>query len=110
MHPVNDDDGMPLFVHGSDTSQEAAESIAKDTGRLRLLVLEEIRDCGGATCDELEVRLNLTHQTCSPRVVELRDRGQIRDSGMRRKTRGGRFAVVWVSGNVSRCSAMQGKG
>ena len=93
---MNDDDGMPLFVHGSDTSQEAAESIAKDTNRLRALVLEEIRDAGGLTCDEIEARLEMRHQTCSARVHELMAAGRIRDSGMRRKTRSGRNAVVWV--------------
>lgn len=95
VHPALND--LPLFARGSDTSKEAAESIAKDTGRLRLLVLEEIRDAaGGLTCDEIEIRLELTHQTCSPRVNELMRSGRIRDSGVRRKTRGGRNAAVWV--------------
>lgn len=89
-------DDMPLFNRGSDTSREAAESIAKDTNRLRRLVLEEIRDGGGLTCDECEERLNLRHQTCSARVHELMEAGRIRDSGMRRKTRSGRNATVWV--------------
>lgn len=92
---MNHDD-LPLFVAGSDTSKEAAESIAKDTPRLNRLVLEEITEAGGLTCDEIEVRLSMTHQTCSPRVHELKEAGRIRDSGMRRKTRGGRSATVWV--------------
>lgn len=86
----------PPSAAGSDTSEAAAESIAKDTNRLRCLVLEEIRDAGGLTCDECEERLALKHQTCSARVYELKGSGRIRDSGMRRKTRSGRNAVVWV--------------
>jgi hypothetical protein len=86
------------FVFGSATSKAAAESIEKDTNRLRKLVFEEIRDAGscGLTCDEVEARLDLRHQTASARVRELALAGQIIDSELKRKTRSGRAAVVWV--------------
>lgn len=89
----------PLFARGSDTSEAAAKSISPPTKvQLRERVLDVIRMKGalGATCDELEYSLSLTHQTCSPRVNELRSRGLIKDSKLRRVTRQGRSAVVWV--------------
>lgn len=87
---------MPLCNRGNAMSKAAAESIERDTPRLRRLVREEIAATDGLTCDEVEERLNLRHQTASARVHELMESGQIRDSGMRRKTRSGRTATVWV--------------
>lgn len=49
----------------------------------------------GATCDELELTLALSHQTCSARVREMARRGMIKDSGRTRPTRTGRQAIVW---------------
>lgn len=80
------------------TSQEALKSIGEDKARIRRDVLRFIRVRGphGATCDEVEVTLNLAHQTASPRVYELHKRGSIVDSGQKRVTRAGRRAIVWV--------------
>lgn len=80
----------------ADVSRAAGDSI--DRARLRGIVLEAIRKGGahGRTCDEIEVLELLTHQTCSARVHELAGLKQITDSGMRRPTRSGRKAVVWV--------------
>ena len=50
----------------------------------------------GLTCDDVERRLDRSHQTISPRINELRDTGWIIDSGVRRKTRSGRAAIVWT--------------
>lgn len=50
----------------------------------------------GATCDEAEADLFLSHQTCSARFNELWRRGRIVDSGQRRPTRSGRKAIVFV--------------
>jgi len=49
----------------------------------------------GATCDEVEAALSLSHQTASARIRELFQDGSIRDSGLRRNTRTGRKATVW---------------
>ena len=90
---------MPAFAAGSATSRAAAESMERGAGQLREYVLDEIRRTGstGSTCDELEERLALTHQTCSARVRELVLRGDVLDSGKTRKTRSGRAATVWVA-------------
>ena len=85
------------FAAGSDTSEAAAHSMLGPAPRLRALVYGAIRRSGdqGRTCDELEVQLELRHQTASARVRELAARDLIRDSGARRPTRSGRGAVVW---------------
>ncbi len=88
------------FAAGSDTSRAAAEAMplskaAADCAR----VLEVLRHLGeyGATVDELEVLLELRHQTCSARVSEMANKfGTLKDSGLRRLTRSRRFATVWV--------------
>jgi len=92
-------DPFPPFAKGSKTSEEAAGSVADDTATLRKKVLEYVRRAAqeGATCDEAERDLGLSHQTCSPRFWELRHRARIVDSGRVRKTRSGRNAVVWVA-------------
>ena len=88
-----------LWARGSDTSAAAAISVERDGPRLRELVLFTIRAAGarGLTCDELELHLNMRHQTVSARVYELREGEWIRDSGERRLTRSNRKAVVWVA-------------
>ena len=80
-------------------SAEALESLDEPKlARLQTSVLETLRTrrTHGATTDELEKALHLSHQTCSPRVLELRKKGLVVDSGRRRLTRSMRKAVVWV--------------
>src|SRR5687767_11665790 len=50
----------------------------------------------GRTVDELIASLGMPHQTCSPRVNELRNDGWLVDSGQKRATRSGNEAIVWV--------------
>lgn len=88
--------GRAPHVVGSDTSQSAGESIEPSACVLRERVYLCIAD-GGATCDEVEQRTGLRHQTASARVRELALSGRIRDTGQRRKTRSGRNAAVWVA-------------
>jgi DNA adenine methylase len=79
-----------------DTSNSAAVSIGAVAQQMRLRVLQEIANRGGLTCDEVEEILDMRHQTISPRVNELMKQGLISDSGLRRKTRSGHEAAVWV--------------
>ena len=60
------------------------------------MVLESIRRAGpiGMTCDEVEQKLGLSHQTCSARVNELDNIGFIKILG-KRPTRSGRNARVY---------------
>lgn len=87
------------YAKGSDTSADAARSMVNDAPRLRELVLFTVRAAGdrGLTCDEIELHLDMRHQTISARVHELRNGEWIRDSGQRRLTRSNRKAIVWVA-------------
>ena len=83
----------------SDTSQAAADSLPFRGADLRARVLGYIgcRGSEGATCWEAERALAFMHQTCSPRIWELRKAGLVADSGQRRMTGSGRQAIVWVA-------------
>lgn len=100
---------IPKYVAGSDTSFMAAENIAPLISKLQNMVLEAILDEGthGATCDEVEVKLEMPHQTASARINELKEddietgRPQMLfDSGSRRKTRHDQLATVWIHRTV----------
>ncbi|MDD5387573.1 MAG: hypothetical protein PHQ22_10310 [Sulfuricurvum sp.] len=58
-------------------------------------IFDYIQMNGGKTCDEIEVELNMRHQTASCFISNLKDEGFLRDSGKRRMTRAGRHAIVW---------------
>jgi hypothetical protein len=82
-----------------DTSQEAAAAIKERAPKLRQRVYEYIHNQGarGATADEVQVALDLSHQTAAPRVTELAKLGRIVRTDERRKTRYGRNAGVYLS-------------
>ena len=90
---------LPPYVRTSNTSREAAESIAHATGSLRSKILAHLADSGieGKTCDECEVDLEMSHQTTSARIRELREDKAILDTGLQRKTRSNRNAAVYVA-------------
>jgi len=82
----------------TDTSRDAADSIQGVLNAMQSRVLHWIRTQGtdGSTCDEAEVALAMKHQTCSARIRELSLKERILDSGMRRRTRSNRKAIVYV--------------
>jgi hypothetical protein len=83
----------------TDTSRQAAAEIAPRVPAMHARILARLGDCGdtGGTCEELEYALDLRHQTCGPRLKELAVSGAIVDTGMRRRTRSGRKAIVWLA-------------
>lgn len=85
--------------NGTDTSVAAANRAAPNAGAFRRRILGElqVRASYGATCDELEQALSLTHQTASARLRDLALAGRVIDSHERRPTRSGRKAIVWVA-------------
>lgn len=99
-------DGAAGHVAGSETSQQAAESIMPSANTLRRLVLDAIRSSPvGLSCDEAEALLNLSHQTVSARICELHRHPHhggwiepmVTPNGkpVRRPTRSGRNATVY---------------
>lgn len=68
------------YQRGSETSREAALSIAPKASGLRYEVLSVIVDAGeaGATRKEIEQVTGMLTQTVTPRLVELEQSGEIR--------------------------------
>jgi hypothetical protein len=91
-------DPTQYFHHDDPMSRAAYNSIKPSKEILRAKVVGYIKAQGmfGSTCDELERELDLSHQTASARVTEAKIKGEIVDSGMKRATRSGRNAHVYV--------------
>jgi hypothetical protein len=62
--------------------------------RLQGIVYRSLHAARG-TCDDVEERTGLPHQSCSPRFGELDRMGRIQKTGERKRTRLGRWAAVW---------------
>lgn len=80
------------------TSIDAYEEL-KRSGRLgdvAQTVVSQIKVYGGCTCDEIEYRLGMRHQTVSSSIRGLVQHEILRASKQKRKTRSGREAIVWV--------------
>ena len=88
------------YARGRDTSKAAARSMEPHAPKLReqifQYILKSSSSFAGLTCDEIERDMNLRHQTASARCHELLRAGRVRDIGLRRKTRSGRWAAVLV--------------
>lgn len=80
---------------GVDTSIAAAELAASVSGRLRYLVHKSLCEDGDQTCDEVCAKLGLPRYSAQPRLTELRKKGLIRDTGLRRRNVSGANAIVW---------------
>lgn len=81
---------------GADTSIAAFRSLPENyKTSLRQEILDKIFEFGEATCNEVQLAIQKTHQTVSPRFAELRRKGSIVDTGERRNTIYGRKARVY---------------
>jgi hypothetical protein len=82
-----------------DTSIAAATALASKLGRLQRMAETAIRDAGqyGLTADELAARLGMDRWSIQPRTSELRRKGLINDSGVRRPNATGKQAIVWIA-------------
>lgn len=85
---------------GVDTSVAATADIQAQLGNLQSQVHEAIKAAGvhGLTTNEIAARLNVDRGSVQPRTSELKARGLIRDSQMRRPNANGKKAIVWVAG------------
>jgi hypothetical protein len=86
--------------NGNAQSLEASASVQSFKAEQRMRVFSAIRNCGGATCDELERHLGLSHQACSARCSELLSDGSVYRNGTRR-TRSGRSAAILICTEVT---------
>lgn len=83
----------------TDTSAEAAEAISEHLGRLQAMVLTAIAKRGsmGLTAHETATVLQSDRTAIQPRLSELRRKGRIVDSGLRRLNASGKRAIVWIA-------------
>ena len=81
-----------------ETSRDAAEEIRHIARTQRERVQRYVCEQGytGATCDEVEIALDMPHQTTSARIRELAQLGGLVVTKLRRKTSHGRGAFVNV--------------
>lgn len=85
---------------GNENSVEAHNSIKRGQAqemRRRVLAFIQMRGAEGATCEECETALRMSHQTASARCSELKRDGLVHEAGSR-KTRTGRNAAVLKAG------------
>ncbi len=106
--------GVPLTdvtarYHGGDEfSAEAFEQTPEQRRRRdRARIERSIREDGPATCEALEERLGLSHQTCSARISEMRRGGDLVEVG-RAATRSGRSARVHQMADLVAAESGQG--
>lgn len=94
----------PGFKGEAETGREAANDMLSKCGRLQQLALSAIRAAGqdGHTADELAAALGLDRWTIQPRTSELKAKGLIVDSGLRRRNVTGKRAVVWTTPECKR--------
>jgi predicted ArsR family transcriptional regulator len=88
---------LPPFIPNSDTSYAAAKSAARTAPAQRQQVYATLVAAGPLTAEQLAEHLGLSGDSIRPRLVELRRDGDVVDTGQRRKTAAGRFAVVWAA-------------
>ena len=94
---------MNALHNETETSQEAAKSVGDLLNGWRKAVYQLLKEfpCG-LTCDEVEQRLNVRHQTASARLNELQETGHASlrinpetKKPFTRKTRSGRNARIY---------------
>ena len=87
-------DTLPPFQAHSDTSRAAAIAKAPTAPAQREVVYRALQQ-RARTAEELQDWLELSGDSVRPRIVELVREQRVLDTGHRRKTRSGRYAVVW---------------
>ena len=92
--------GLPLFDicasrHKGDECSAAA-NLKTNKQRDAARILKYLDVYNGKTCDELEVALGMSHQTCSARCSDLARAGLIIRTGEKRPTRTGSPAAVYT--------------
>ncbi len=80
---------------GVDTSIAAAELAALTSNHLRYLVHKTLCEEGDHTVDEVCDIAGYPRYSLQPRFTELRKKGLIRDTGLRRRNVSGANAIVW---------------
>lgn len=86
---------MPKIATARVCSQIAYESVQLDIPVREAVVLDFIRDIGGATADEVYNSLGMRQNTVSSLIAQLAKAGKLVNSRTCRRTTSGRPAIVW---------------
>jgi predicted ArsR family transcriptional regulator len=78
-----------------DTSHDAAESAESISKRHKAIVYAALKMHGPLTSEEIAAKTRLEHAQTWRRVSDLRNDGEVIDSGERRPNKSGRQAAVW---------------
>ena len=78
-----------------ETSIESRNKLEGKKSKYRQMIYDFISESGGSTCDEVEVGLDVRHQTASCFIRFLTQDGLLEATDERRMTRAGRKAIVW---------------
>lgn len=88
----------PRAHKGIDTSEAAAKSLAPSSAVQKKILHLIVQNGGwGKTYDEIVRALAMEKPTVAGRLNDLHTAGLIKDSGVRRETRSGRKARVYVA-------------
>jgi hypothetical protein len=82
--------------HHGGNAESVAAHLCTDKERDTKRILGHLRSVGEATCDEVEIALNIKHQTASARMSEMNRDGMI-VPGHRRRTSSGCWAQAWAA-------------
>ena len=77
------------------TSIEAYFSVLPNLSEMQSKVFNQIKNRGMCICDDLEIDLGMSHQSCSACINALVKKGLVKDSGYKGVTRSGRKAIKW---------------
>lgn len=90
------DAGLPY--QPTDTSEQAAIEAAPRSERERARLLRALQAAGawGLTDEEMQDLLEMPGNTQRPRRREMEAMLLVTRSGLKRKTRAGRWAIVWI--------------
>ncbi len=79
----------------TDTSENAAAEVDAKTIRKLVLKILEVNDPRAMTADEISRLLDIPGCSVRPRLSELRNSNEVRDSGVRRKGNWGKPMICW---------------
>ncbi|QIV65877.1 hypothetical protein Cp1R7AA1_164 [Mesorhizobium phage Cp1R7A-A1] len=82
--------------HADTDTSLAAMPTVESAKSVRSRVLELLTE-EPMTCDEVATALKLSPFTVRPRLTELRQAGQIVDSGVRKTLVSGKSGIVWLA-------------
>ena len=89
------------------TSKVSAKEVGRKKNDYRQKIHGLIGFHGGLTCEEVEEKMQIRHQTASCIIRFLTQDGLLRDSGKRKRSKAGRSVIVWSTATPQQPAAHQ---